>query len=240
VLTRRIHHLPLTTKTGIFAAKSHNMGTTHASIWQGPTTEHLLLRGASLFGRGLDIRPSRRLSEEEFWAFCAENDTLRIEQDKNGQLIIMPPVDINGGIAEDEAHGQLYIWRTQQGGGHSFSPTTGFKLLDGSTRSADGAWASAEKMAALPPSERGKFARLVPDFVIEVRSTTDRLGKLKKKMTDTWIANGVRLAWLIDPIAQRAYVYRPGQAPEEIRGFDRSLSGEDVCPGFELDLRKFL
>ena len=216
------------------------MGATHTSIWRGPTVEHLLLSGAEVFGQGLEIRLSRKLSEESFRQFCAENDLLRIEQDKNGNLIIMPPVDINGGIAESNAHGHLFIWLQRFGQGQTFSPTTGFKLPDGSIRSADGAWVSAEKMAALSAAERSKFARLVPDFVIEVRSTSDRIGKLKKKMTDTWMANGVRLAWLIDPKMRKAYVYRPGQAPEEIKGFDGSLSGEDVCPGFELDLRKFL
>lgn len=202
--------------------------------------EHLLLSGAEVFGQGLEIRLSRKLSEEGFRQFCTENDSLRIEKDKNGNLIIMPPVDINGGIAESNAHGHLFVWGQRFGQGQTFSPNTGFKLPDGSIRSADGAWASDEKMAVLSAAERSKFARLVPDFVIEVRSTSDRIGKLKKKMTDTWIANGVRLAWLIDPKMRKAYVYRPGQAPEEIKGFDRSLSGEGVCPGFELELRKFL
>jgi Uma2 family endonuclease len=217
------------------------MGATHASIWQGPTVEHLLLSGADLFGQGLEIRPSRKLSEDGFRQFCAENDSLRIEKDKNGNLIIMPPVDIDGGIAEGKSYGYLFMWNElSQGRGVAFSPSTGFTLPDASIRSADGAWVSMEKMAVLSAAERSKFARLVPDFVIEVRSTSDRIGKLKKKMTDTWIANGVRLAWLIDPKMRKAYVYRPGQATEEIKGFECSLSGEDVCSGFELDLRKFL
>ncbi len=85
-----------------------------------------------------------------------------------------------------------------------------------------------------------KFAPLVPDFVMEVRSSSDRIGKLKKKMTDTWLSNGVRLAWLLDPKMEKAYIYRPGQPVEEISGFDRSISGEQVCPGFEFDLRKMI
>lgn len=190
--------------------------------------------------RTYELRMSPPYTEHEFMEFCAENDTLHIEQDKNGNLIIMPPVDTDGGIAESNAHGYLFVWWQHYDKGQVFSPSTGFKLPDGSTRSADGAWASDEKMAAITPKQRKRFAPLVPDFVIEIRSESDRIDKLKRKMIDTWLANGVRLAWLIDPKAKKAYIYRPGQAVEELKGFDRSLSGEGVCPGFELDLRKLL
>lgn len=190
--------------------------------------------------RGFELRTLDRYSDEEFMEFCAENPGLRIEMDKTGKLVIMPPVDTDGGIAESHVHGLLYNWWLQYKQGHTFSPTTGFKLPDGSTRSADSAWAVDEKIAALTPKQRKKFAPLVPDFVVEIRSESDRIGPLKRKMTDTWLANGVRLAWLIDPKDQKVWIYRPGRPVEELDGFDRSLSGEDVCPGFELDLRRLL
>lgn len=185
---------------------------------------------------GFEIKFERRLTEQELMEFSAENDHLRIEEDKNGKLIIMPPVDIDGGAREARAFGYLFAWWLTHKQGEVFSPSTGFKLPDTSTRSPDGAWVSAEKMAAVPQAERKKFARIAPDFVIEVRSTSDRLGKLKKKMTDTWIKNGVRLAWLIDPIAETAYIYRQDGSTVEIKGFDNVLSGEDVCPGLEMNL----
>ena len=190
--------------------------------------------------RGYELKTLDRYTDEEFVEFCAENPELRIEMDKNKKLIIMPPVDTDGGLVGSHAHGLLYSWWLQYQQGHTFSPTTGFKLPDGSTRSADGAWATDEKLAELTPAQRKKFAPLVPDFVIEIRSESDRIGHLKRKMTDTWLANGVRLAWLIDPKAKKSYVYRPGKPVEELDGFERSLSGENVCPGFELDLRRLL
>ncbi len=186
---------------------------------------------------GFELRPSQRMTDAEFMEFCAENPDMRIEQDKNGKIILMPPVDFTGGIAESDVHGLLYMWWYRHKQGRTFSPATGFKLPDTSTRSADGAWASDEKIAAVKPADRQKFAPLVPDFVVEVRSNSDRIGKLKKKMTDTWIANGVRLAWLIDPKMKRAYIYRPGQPVEELQGFDHVLSGENVCVGLQLDLK---
>lgn len=93
-------------------------------------------------------------------------------------------------------------------------------------------------MSQMLPEDWTRFARLAPDFVIEVRSETDRIGKLKKKMTDTWIANGVRLAWLIDPLQEKAYVYRENGSFETFDEFDHVLSGENVCPGLTFDLSK--
>lgn len=189
-------------------------------------------------GAETEVKPNRRLTDAELMEFCAENPELRVEMDKTGKLIIMPPVDFDDGIAESKAHGYLFMWWQQHQKGQTFSPTAGFKLPDNSVRSADGAWASDEKIAAITPAQRKKFAPLVPDFVMEIRSSSDRIGKLKKKMTDIWLANGVRLTWLLDPTAKKAYIYRPGQPVEVLVGFELSLSGEDVCPGFELDLDK--
>ncbi len=204
------------------------------------THQSIRIQNRWFIGAETEFKPSRRLTDAELMEFCAENPELRVEMNKNGKLIIMPPVDYDGGIAESDAHGLLYNWWLQYQKGRTFSPTTGFKLLDSSIRSADCAWASDEKIATVTSAQRKKFAPLVPDFVMEVRSSSDRIGKLKKKMTDTWLANGVRLAWLIDPKMKKAYVYRPGQPVEELVGFDHSLSGEDVCPGFEFDLRKLI
>lgn len=204
------------------------------------THQSIRIQNRWFIGAETEFKPSRRLTDAELMEFCAENPELRVEMNKNGKLIIMPPVDYDGGIAESDAHGLLYNWWLQYQKGRTFSPTTGFKLLDSSIRSADGAWASDEKIATVTSTQRKKFAPFVPDFVMEVRSSSDRIGKLKKKMTDTWLANGVRLAWLIDPKMMKAYVYRPGQPVEELVGFDHSISGEDVCPGFEFDLRKLI
>ncbi len=197
----------------------------------------ITISGVPIPGGQLQIKPSHHLSESEFQDFCASNQDLRIEQDKNGTIYIMAPVDHDGGITEGIVYGYLFMWWQNQGRpGSVYSPSTGFKLPDGSTRSADGAWASQDKIAALSPVQRKKFAPLVSDFVIEVRSSSDRLAQLKRKMTDTWIKNGVRLAWLIDPISQNAFVYRTDGSVLEVTGFSTKLSGEKVCPGFELDL----
>ncbi len=207
---------------------------------------HFLIQATSIAPslRNMPDKPARleidmypRMTEEEFYAFCSGNPDLRIEQDKHGKLIIMTPVGFDGGLYEAEAFGELRIWHKKAGKGKCLSHSAGFRLPDGSTHSADGAWVTDEKVEALAAEQRKKFAPIVPDFVIEVRSSSDRLPKLKRKMTDTWIKNGVRLAWLIDPLKQKAIVYRQDGSIEHFDNFDCTLSGEEVCPGFELDLR---
>ncbi|MCY7330306.1 MAG: Uma2 family endonuclease [Saprospiraceae bacterium] len=207
------------------------MGNIHAS-------ESPLFLPQKLRLRTYELKSIPRYTHEDFVEFCAENSGLRLEQDKNGNILVMPPVEHDGGFTEFNVIGYLFVWWNSHQKGLAYSPSTGFLLPDGSTRSADGAWASDEKVAALTPQQRKKFAPLVPDFVIEIRSESDRINKLKKKMTDTWMANGVRLGWLLDTKMKKSYVYRAGQPVEELDGFDRSLSGEEVCLGFELDLRK--
>jgi len=58
-------------------------------------------------------------------------------------------------------------------------------------------------------------APLCPDFVVELRSTTDRLKPLRKKMEE-YMENGAQLGWLIDPRKKKVYVYRPGVPVEEL------------------------
>ena len=121
-----------------------------------------------------------------------------------------------------------------------FSPSTGFDLPDGSTKSPDVAWISKEKTEQLYTQQiEEKFISIIPDFIAELRSKSDQLKKLQKKVKETWIKNGVRLAWLIDPYEEKAYIYRADGSREVITGFDRQLSGEEVLPGFVLDLSRF-
>ncbi|MDX2284508.1 MAG: Uma2 family endonuclease, partial [Bacteroidia bacterium] len=106
-------------------------------------------------------------------------------------------------------------------------------------RSPDTAWVSLERWLALPDEDRKRFARISPDFVIEIRSETDDLGQLQSKMAE-YQANGVRLGWLIDPQAQQVWIYRADGSTAHIGNFRTPLSGEDVLPGFELRLWELL
>jgi Uma2 family endonuclease len=176
------------------------------------------------------------MSKEQFTLLAERFPDLRMEREADGKVIIMSPVKKGSGRRESRLFGLLALWYSKTHLGELFGPSSGFDLPDGSSKAADVAWLSDESLAADPASEE-EFIQTSPDFVGEVRSSTDRLKKAQQKMTDTWMANGVRLAWLIDPYEEKAYIYRQGQETEIVEGFDgKKLSGEDVLPGFELPL----
>ncbi len=104
-------------------------------------------------------------------------------------------------------------------------------------RSPDASWVSNERWEALTETQqKEEFSPLSPDFVVELRSSSDSLKKLREKMQE-YIDNGVRLAWLIDTTKNQVEIYRPGQDVKVLES-PATLSGEDVLPGFVLDLGK--
>lgn len=188
-------------------------------------------------GKSIELNFSEPLSEEEFDALCRDNPDLKTEREPDGKIVIMAPVYLDSGYFEGIVFTYLSNYSLQNGKGRAYSPSTGFKLPDGSTRSADASWVSNEKLNRLTPEQRRSFAPVVPDFVVEVRSDSDSLLRLQHKMTSVWIAGGTSLAWLIDPLDQKAYIYRKNGSIEGVAHFEAELSGEDVLPGFVFPLR---
>ncbi|MCU0346318.1 MAG: Uma2 family endonuclease [Saprospiraceae bacterium] len=181
-----------------------------------------------------------KMSAEEFYNFCVANPDLRVEREKDGKITIMSPVNLKSSFHEAELIAELRNWNRKHRLGKCFSPSAGFTLPDTSVKAADVAWLSKKTWDSLPESERNRFGHAVPDFIAEVRSYSDSLKKLKTKVTESWLANGVKLAWLIDPLKHKSYVFRQNGTEEVVEGFDKKLSGEDVLPGFEFDLSLLL
>ncbi len=180
------------------------------------------------------LEPAICMTEEQFVEFCAQNSELRIERTEEGALEIMPPTFIDTGNRNFEAVVDLGIWARQDGRGVGFDSSTGFTLPNGALRSPDAAWVLRSRLDALTEEGRMGFGHICPDFVIEIRSSSDRLSTLQAKMQE-YIDNGARLGWLIDPIGRRAYVYRPGVAVE-VLDMPQTLSGDPELAGFALDL----
>ena len=178
------------------------------------------------------LRFERPMTDDQLFKFCAKNELLRVERDSNGELILMSPSGLDGDNANAEITTELTIWARQDGRGKSFGSNAGFTLPDGSMRSPDGAWMSLQRWNALAPREQERFGHVVPEFVIELRSRGDRLAGLQKKMS-IWIANGVELAWLIDPKRKVVEVYRAGESVE-VHQNPTSVQGMGPVRGFEL------
>ncbi len=174
------------------------------------------------------------LTDEQFYQLCQNNHELQFERTAKGELIIMPPVGGESGNREADLIIDLGVWNRQTGLGYTFSSSTVFKLPNGADRSPDAAWVQRERWEALTPEQRRKFPLIAPDFVIELRSATDDLETLRQKMQE-YLDAGVKLAWLINPQQQQVEIYRQGQNLE-VQNLPTQLSGENILPGFSLNL----
>lgn len=179
------------------------------------------------------------LTDEQFFQLCTDNRDFRFERTASGGLIIMPPTGSETGNFNIDLSYQLQSWSRQNKHlGIAFDSSTGFKLPDGSDISPDAAWVRRDRWDALTPEQKEKFAPICPDFVVELRSTTDSLEKLRAKMK-VYVKNGARLGWLLDRKNRKVEISRQGSDVEILDG-PVTLSGEDVLPGFVLDLSDIL
>ena len=183
----------------------------------------------------LRIPQSLKFTDDKFVEMVAANKDLRLELSAQGELSIMSPTGGETGDRNLELGGQVWFWNRQNGLGKAFDSSTGFKLPNGATRSPDVSWIKIARWNALTPEQRKKFLPLCPDFVIELVSESDDLADTQAKMRE-YIANGLRLGWLINPKNKQVEIYRPNQEIEVLQS-PANLSGENVLPGFILDLQ---
>jgi len=180
----------------------------------------------------VDLHP---LTDEQFWQLCQRNRDLRFERTPQGAIIIMAPTGSDAGSINAEITYQLQAWsRSHRALGRAFDSSTGVKLPNGADRSPDAAWVRHERLCALTVQQKRGFAPLCPDFVIELKSPTDDIEKLRAKMEE-YVENGAALAWLLNPDTRQAEIYRPKQPVERCVGASE-LSAEPLLPGFKLDL----
>ncbi|AIE74661.1 MULTISPECIES: Uma2 family endonuclease [unclassified Synechocystis] len=182
----------------------------------------------------LDLQPIVSLSREQFYQLCQNNPDLILERDPLGKLIIMSPVGGESGAQEASLIFEVSLWNHRRQLGIVFSSSTIFSLPQGGDRSPDVAWVSMSRWERLTPEEREGFPPICPDFVIELRSKSDRLKPLQDKMSE-YLASGLKLGWLINLQQKQVEVYRPNQ-PTEIVNLPTNLSGEQVLPGFTISL----
>lgn len=174
--------------------------------------------------------PRHRYTDEEFARLCAENPDLRIEMSSTGEVIIMAPVVSEGGKRNFSLTGRFWAWVEADGTGVGFDSSTGFTLPNGAKRSPDVSWIRRERWDALTDEQKNEFAPVCPDFVVELRSKSDRLSTLQEKMEE-YLANGVQSGWLIDPLEKKVYIYRSDVEVEVIAN-PSEISGEGLLKGF--------
>jgi len=179
-----------------------------------------------------------RMNDDEFMRFCQDNPDLKFERRKNGDIVFMANTGGETGNDNFELGVEFGVWNRQARFGKFFDSSTAFRLPDTSIMSPDVSAISQTRWDALTADERRKILPLCPDFVLELRSQSDRLKDCSEKMGD-WMANGCRLGWLVDLTNRTVTIYRPNEEPQEMSATTQ-LSGESVLPGFVLDLASFL
>ena len=182
----------------------------------------------------LRLHPVIQLTEEEFATFCEQNREVRIERRCTGELELMSPTKGYTGSHEAEVVRQLGNWTKRDGSGVFFGSSAGFTLPNSAMRSPDASWILKSRLARMTPEDENRFMPICPDFVVEVRSATDRLRILQDKMEE-YIETGARLGLLIDPLEKRVHVYRPG-AVVEVYENPETVSAEPELPGFVLNV----
>lgn len=184
----------------------------------------------------LDISVIDRLTDEQFFALCQANRDLRMERNADGTITIMSPSSFRSSYLNGIIFGELLRWNHANKLGLATESSGGYSLPDASVLAPDASWISHERLTGLPDDAQDHFLSACPNFVVELASPSDYLASLRRKM-EVWIRNGVELGWLIDPKSEKVEIYTPGNDPRSVSGFDQSIDGGDVLPGFSLDLR---
>lgn len=184
----------------------------------------------------LRLDPAVHLSDDQLLEICRLNRDLRIERTSRGDLVMMAPAGGGSGERNAEIVFQLRKWAKEDGTGIAFDSSAGFILPNRAMRAPDAAWVRRSRLTGLSRQDKEKFLPLCPDFVVELRSVTDRLETQREKLRE-YIENGASLGWLIDPVMRKLHVYRPGQVPE-ILSEPRSIAADPVLSGFHLQLEE--
>jgi Uma2 family endonuclease len=177
---------------------------------------------------------SIKLTDEQFFQLCQQNELILFERNADGTIVIMP---LAGGITSNRnlnLSTQLYTWNQDKKLGIAFGSCTGFTLPNSAVRSPNTSWLKRDRWDDLTQEEKEKFAPVCPDFVVELCSDTDCLKRLQDKMQE-YLENGARLGWLINFETKKVEVYRQIQEVEVLEN-PSTLSGEDVLPEFVMNL----
>ena len=174
------------------------------------------------------------VTPEEFERLCQEYSELRLELTSTGELIVMPGTGFETGVRNANLTYQLMAWATKDGSGVCCDSSTIFALPNGARRSPDASWVKRERLGSLTEKQKKGFAPICPDFVVELRSESDRFASLHRKMLE-YVANGASLGWLIDPLKRRVHVYRPDQELVILEN-PEIVSGDPLLPGFSLEM----
>ena len=183
----------------------------------------------------LKLPPEWELTDDRLLEVGALNEELSIESDAHGEVWIMAPTGTESGGRELDIGAQLFSHCLASGNGRAFGPSSLFRLPNGWRRAADAAWVSDERLSKVASDDEGIWA-VCPDFVVEVRSTSDRLVTLQAKM-EMWVSQGARLGWLVDPLEETVWIYRPEREAERVER-PESVTASEISDDLVIDFSR--
>jgi Uma2 family endonuclease len=183
----------------------------------------------------INLNPILELTDEQFYHLCRVNPDVKFERNAQREIIIMSPTGGETGKRNAKLTTRFCVWNEQTNLGEVFDSSTCFRLPNGADRSPDVSWIQKERWERLTSEQKEKFPPIAPDFVLELMSPTDSLKETQDKMKE-YMDNQVRLGWLMNRKSRRVEIYRQGK-PVEVLSNPSQLLGEDVLPGFVLDLQ---
>jgi Uma2 family endonuclease len=178
-----------------------------------------------------------QVTPAQFDRLCRDNPDLRLELTREGKLIVMPPTFGESGEKNGNLFGRVWVWNEGTQLGKVFDSSTGydFVAIGGGKLSPDVSWIEKSRLENVSLRQ---FIPLVPDFLIELRSTTDRLSDLQSKMLE-YQRLGVKLGLLINPQDKQVEIYRSNKDVKVLED-PGSIDCTDIMPEFTLDLTKIL
>lgn len=188
----------------------------------------------------LGIAATGRELEKLFVNFCNRNSQSpwRFELSPEGEIIVTPPVHHPSDGHEHDFGLELGLWAREFGGVARGSNSAYQMLITSGVLAPDASWTSQETWDAHSHTI-GDAHSFCPDFVVEIRSTSDNLTPLQDKMR-LYLRNGALLGWLINPPNRRVHIYRAGQPEPDLLEDPDTLSGEDLLPGFTFDVARWI
>jgi len=181
------------------------------------------------------LRPLLNLDDEQFLQLCAQNPEQPLEQNAQGEVIVVAPTGMTSGWYNSRIAFQLMAWNDQHLRGIVFDSSTLIRLPKGSIRSPDATWVERTRWDRLTLKQQKKLGPLCPNFVIELRSESDRLSVLQEKLEE-YMDNGVELGWIIDPLLAQVHIYEQGK-PVQVLDRPEAVAGTGCMAGFVVDLK---
>jgi Uma2 family endonuclease len=164
------------------------------------------------------FRSQQRLTQEEFYEWLQQLPPHDIHHYEliHGRIVMTPPAGFGHGSVGSWLTYMLWQHVEHRDLGLVLDASTGYDLPSGDTLEPDVSFVSKARLAAAPKVAPERFARVVPDLVVEILSpSTARRDRTVKK--DIYAANGVREYWIVDQRRRSVIVFRRGDG-----GFDGS------------------